>query len=215
MPIAADFLLPGVFEYRATIEGTINEVIAGRRQYTPLLPQHISRRLIRNSFEAIMAEHPLLDLPRLVTLVEEQYAASATDPADNHARWALVNAVFALALRFKIAPGAEGELSTFPRAFYRNAVTVLPELILQEPSLLSIQALLAMAIFAQASDSRSFAMLMTNASRELELLRPTQVRKPDASEEEQLSRAYGIAATLETLAAQTYGIRPLLHGSGE
>jgi hypothetical protein len=214
MPIAADFLLPGVFEHRASIQGTIDEVIAGRRQYTPLLPQHISSSLIRNSFEAIMAEHPLLDLPQLVTLVEEQYAASLTEPADNPARWALVNAVFALALRFKIAPGAEGELSTFPRAFYRNAVTVLPELILQDPSLLSVQALVAMAMFAQACDSRSFAMLMANASRELELLRRAQGQLDVMSEEEQLSRAYGIASALEALAAQTNGIRPLLHGSG-
>ncbi|KAK4032172.1 hypothetical protein C8A01DRAFT_41381 [Parachaetomium inaequale] len=217
----ADFLLSGVYEHRESVEGHIEEVAAGRREYAPLLPRHIASRLIQNSFDAIMADYPLLDLPRFATLADEQYAACSTDPAGNPSRWALVNAVFALALRFKIAPGAENDLSMFPRALYQNAAAVLPELILHgDPSLLSVQALLAMAMFAHAvSDSRSSAMLTANASRQVELLQRVHARQGpplpvfDAiarEEEAQLGRAYGIASALEALAAQRYGVRPLL-----
>ncbi|KAK4139686.1 uncharacterized protein C8A04DRAFT_40520 [Dichotomopilus funicola] len=165
-----------------------------------------------------MGGYQLLDQPSFVTLLEEHYAASPVDPADSPARWALVNAVIGLMLRAKIAPGAETELSRYPRAFYRNATAVIPELILQDPSLLSIQALLAMAMFAEAtSDTRSFVMLATTASRQLELLlAANQGRVPaqqvlDMAERGQLERAYEIASAFETLAAQRYGIRSLLN----
>jgi hypothetical protein len=212
-----------VYEHRATVVGHIEDVAAGRRAYTPLLPRHIASRLIQNSFDAIMADHPLLDLPTFAALADEQYAAGSTDPAGNPARWALVNAVFALALSFKIAPGAESELCMFPRALYQNAAAVLPELILHgDPSLLSVQALLAMALFALAlSDSRSAAMLTANASRQVELLQrvyaarqgpPLPVFDAIARDEEeaQLERAYRIASALEALAAERFGVRPLL-----
>ncbi|KAK4232945.1 hypothetical protein C8A03DRAFT_39386 [Achaetomium macrosporum] len=223
IPISADSLLSSVYEHRTTVARQIDEVIAGRRKYTPLLPRHIASRLIQNSFDAIMADYPLLDLHSFVTLVDEQYAACSTesDPADNPARWALVNAVFALALRFKIAPAAQDELAMYPRAFYRNAAAVLPELVLQDSSLLSIQALLAMAMFAQATFSdnspSSVVMLVSNASRQVELLLQRARQGPlvlDATEEAQFRRVYGIASALEARAAQRYRVRPLLQAGG-
>ncbi|KAK7421108.1 hypothetical protein QQZ08_010112 [Neonectria magnoliae] len=115
---------------------------------TPLLPLAVSRRLIQNSAAEVMAEHQLLALQSFVTLLDAQYATSSVDHAGKPARWALVNTVIALALRVKTAPGSEAKLSDIPRAYYRNATTVIPDLILQDSSLLLIQALLTMAIFS-------------------------------------------------------------------
>ncbi|KAK4031257.1 hypothetical protein C8A01DRAFT_42268 [Parachaetomium inaequale] len=208
-PTAPNFPLSGVFEHRKRFEGHIDEVIAGRRQYTPLLPQHIASRLIHNSFDAIIAEHPLLDLPIFAALLDEQYAA-------------LVNAVLALALRFKTAPGAERELAAYPRAYYRNAATALPELLLQDPrSVRSVQALLAIALYARdVSGSRAAAVIMLTAGASLQIemlqqgLRHGSLLLLDAAEEAQLGRAYGVACALETFVAQRYGLCPLLDGSG-
>lgn len=139
-------------------------------ELTPLLPQHIATRLIQNSFADIMAQKKLLDLSDFITLLNNQYIASSTGPAGNFARWAVVNAVTALALRFKAAPGSEADLSSIPLAFYHNATAVIHQLILQEPSLLSMQALLAMAMFAEDTpELAAFIMLGTNASRQLQL----------------------------------------------
>ncbi|KAI2630860.1 hypothetical protein GGR54DRAFT_648420 [Hypoxylon sp. NC1633] len=86
-------------------------------------------------------------------LLDAQYAASTTDATDHSARWTVVNAMLAVAIQFKTALGSEGCLSD-----------ILP------PNLLSIQALLAMAIFARnTADRQAFVMLATNASQQLEL----------------------------------------------
>ncbi|EHK50852.1 hypothetical protein TRIATDRAFT_94120 [Trichoderma atroviride IMI 206040] len=139
-------------------------------ELTPLLPRHIATRLIQNSFAEIMEDRQLLDLAGFTALLSDQYIASSTGPAGNFARWAIVNAMTALALRFKAAPGSEADLSSIPLAFYHNATAVIHQLILQEPSLLSIQALLAMAMFVEDTpESTAFIMLGTNASRQLEL----------------------------------------------
>lgn len=170
LPIFADFLLPDQYDQHLyTIKRDLGDATATRR-FVPLMPYRISKRLMDNSFTDVMAEYQLLDLPSFMMLLDAQYAASSVDPADNSAQWALVNAVLALAIRFKMAPGSENSLSDIPRGYYQNAITVTPDLILQAPSLLSIQALLVMAIFARdIGDRQAFVMLANNASHQLKL----------------------------------------------
>jgi hypothetical protein len=159
--------------------------------------------LIQNSFTEVMAEHQLLDLSSFAMLLEAQYSASLFGPTDNPARWAVVNAVTALAIRVKTAPGSEGDISDISRGFYDNATVVIPEIILQAPSLLSVQALLAMAMFAQGTpDAQACVMLASNASRQLELLalgRLSASQAVDIREGEQYKKAYIIAHTLEKI----------------
>jgi hypothetical protein len=166
-----DFLLPGQFN---THLETFKQIMASSnpaKTFTPLMPLHISRRLIENSFTDIIAPQQLLSQSHFLSLLEAQYATSPLSPADNPARWALVNTIIALAVRFKTAPGLEAALADIMQAFYQNATRVLPELILQEPNLLSVQALLAMSLFAwNVMDMKAFVMLGTNASRLLKLL---------------------------------------------
>jgi hypothetical protein len=171
IPIFPEFLLPGTFdEHLRKFKRIVAESIPAQK-FMPLMPPHISRRLIENSFGDIMSEYQLLDLSNFVELLDAQYAASSLGPAGNPARWTVVNAIVALAVRAKTAPGSENALSGITHGFYQNATRVLPELILQDPCLLSIQTLLAMAMFARCiPDVRAFIMLATNASRQLELL---------------------------------------------
>ncbi|KAH6995991.1 hypothetical protein BKA56DRAFT_609270 [Ilyonectria sp. MPI-CAGE-AT-0026] len=192
-----DFLLPGAFDtHLKAFKGNLSCVNTTQR-FAPLMPQHISRRMVQNSFADIMAEHQLLDLPNFLVLLDAQYADSSISPAENPSRWAFVNAIIALAARFKIAPGSEAELSDIAHGFYQNSITVIPELILQDPSLLSIQALLGMAMFAQGiSDTRACIMLAANASRQLELFnvgRLTAGRMIEAEEEEQYQQLCRVA----------------------
>lgn len=197
MQIFPDFLLPGAFDIQLkAFKGNLGRVNTAQR-FAPLMPQHISRRMVQNSFAEIMAEHQLLDLQSFLVLLDAQYADSPIAPAENPSRWAFVNAIIALAARFKIAPGSEAELSDIAHGFYQNAITVIPELILQDPSLLSIQALLSMAIFAQRiSDTRACIMLTANATRQLELFnvgRLTAGRMIEAEEEEQYQQLCRVA----------------------
>jgi hypothetical protein len=207
-----------VVQYHKRLREGIEEVEAGRLRLVPLPPQHLSTRLLELSFTEVMAKHQLITQPSFMALLEEQYRASSVGAADSPARWALVNAVLGLAHWFKTSPTAGRNMFEYPRAFYRNATAVLSELILKTPSLLSIQALLAMAMFAEtSSDTASFVMLTTNASRQLELLgcvttheQTTRNREVEEAAEEGLRSAYKVALELEVLAAQRYGMRLLL-----
>ncbi|KAI3317056.1 hypothetical protein HD806DRAFT_515919 [Xylariaceae sp. AK1471] len=171
LPIMPDFLLPGTFDRHLEAIQTDIQAAAATRGFTSLMPAHISRRLINNCFPDIMAEHPFITLPSFFGLLDAQYAVSATDPTDDPARWAVVNATVALAIRFKTAAGSEDYISPIAQSFYLNATRVVHQLILLTPSMLSIQALLAMAVFARGIPSTpAFIMLVTNASCQLEML---------------------------------------------
>jgi hypothetical protein len=52
---------------------------------------------------------------------------------------------------FKTEPGSEDELDCVIKAYYRNAVLVLPDLILQPTNKETIQALLSIAVYAEGS----------------------------------------------------------------
>jgi hypothetical protein len=119
-----------------------------------------------------MGVHNLIDQSTFMAHLEEQYSESCYGPAGHPVRWALVNSVLGLATRFKIAPGAEAELSDIPLRLFHNARMVLSDFILLEPSLLSMQALLAMALFAHAvQDEQALIMLIRNVSSQLEQFR--------------------------------------------
>ncbi|RWA04663.1 hypothetical protein EKO27_g10440 [Xylaria grammica] len=171
LPIFPDFLLPGTFDRNlAAFKAQLKEATAQRTFY-PLIPLHISRRLIDNSFADVMVEHPFISLACFMTLLEAQYATSTVGPAEDASRWALVNAVLALAIRFKTAVGSESDISPVTESFYQNSVMVVRQLILQDPNLVSVQALLAMAVFSRGlPDPQAFILLTTNASRHLEIL---------------------------------------------
>jgi hypothetical protein len=135
------------------------------------MPADISRRVVENSYHDIMAKYPFMSLPDLVGLLDAQYAVSTTDAADDPARWAVINAVVALAVRFKTAAGSEDDISPIAQSFYNNAAMVYPQLIHPTPSMLSIQALLAMAVFARGiPDAQTLILLVNQASCQLEVL---------------------------------------------
>ncbi|KAH8754019.1 hypothetical protein F5882DRAFT_419181 [Hyaloscypha sp. PMI_1271] len=129
------------------------------RNFKPLMPLHIARRLIENSFAEIMQGHQLIPLSHFMMHLDAQYTASSLDPAGNPARWAVVNIIVALGIRSKTAPGSEAALFDITNGFYQNATKVVPELILQRPCLASIQAFLGMALFARDNvDISAFIM---------------------------------------------------------
>ncbi len=160
-----------------------------------------------------MSDYRLLDFPSFMTFHDAQHAASVVEPAGDPARWAVVNAIIALAVRAKMAPGSETELSDIPQALYQNALTVTPELIyINSPSLLSVTALLAMAMFARGiPGTQAFVMLITNASRQLELLRLSGFFAGQAIDiEESYRRLHKIASTFEETLGMERFVRPIL-----
>ncbi|KAI0442073.1 hypothetical protein F4803DRAFT_520812 [Xylaria telfairii] len=161
--------------------------------YSPLMPLHISKRLVENSFAGIIPNPQFISLETFLELLEAQHADSTTGPGEDAARWAVVNGVIAIAGRFKTAAGSEAEMSPITLGFYRNASLVIHQLILQKPSLLSVQALLSMAVFARGTpDKEAFIMLASNALNQLEIL----LRTRSLSAEGEFAQVYRFASQL-------------------
>ncbi|KAI0875590.1 hypothetical protein GGS24DRAFT_454704 [Hypoxylon argillaceum] len=171
LSIFPEFLLSKSFpDIVRAFKSEIKEATS-RGEFSPLMPQHISKPLIENSFTDIMPEPPFITRRIFMQLFEAQYADDIASPGQDPARWALVNGVIALAGRSKIAPGAEAEMSPIMMSFYRNATLVLHQVIGQDPSLLSAQALLVLAIFARGiPDVEAFVKLTSCACNQLEIL---------------------------------------------
>ncbi|KAK7755731.1 hypothetical protein SLS62_002344 [Diatrype stigma] len=185
------FLLQGEFDLRLRHTKKRVEEAAAAGTFAELMPSFITRRLIENAFE----DDGGIMKPAFLTLLDAQYAASTANPAGNPARWAVVNAVVALAIRAKTAPSfspfpsssspeSEAAISSIAHGYYRNAAMVIPSLVLGEASLLSIRALVAMALFARdaVSEASTVLLLASNASRQLDLL--IALRSTRRSEEE-------------------------------
>ncbi|KAI8952770.1 hypothetical protein F4801DRAFT_539287 [Xylaria longipes] len=168
--------------------------------YSPLMPLHVSKRLVENSFTDIIPEPRFISLKTFTELLEAQHADSITGPGEDVARWAVINGIVALAGRFKTAAGSEADMSPIVLSFYRNASLVIHQLILHKPSLLSVQALLTMAIFARGTpDMDAFIMLTSNAFNQLEILQRTWSLESSLlppSGEENFAQVYRFASQL-------------------
>ncbi|CAK7204024.1 hypothetical protein SEUCBS139899_006775 [Sporothrix eucalyptigena] len=109
-----------------------------RHAPTPLIPREIVRRLLQNAYSDMLERWPFLcSLDELLTLLDTQYDTSGTSFVAI-AGSALIQVVVALAIRQKMAAGAESHIS--------------------------VQALKAMAAFAGGTpDRHAEAMLLMNA----------------------------------------------------
>lgn len=179
--------------------------------FVPLISQDQIQHILEISYHEVAAVYPMFDLPGLLRLNAEQHAISNTHPAGNPARWAIINTWIAMGVRFKTEPGPEDELGCAVKAYYRNAVLVLPDLILQPANKESIQALLLMAMYAEGSmDHRSYVMLVTNASRQIELLAPRLSQVSDMCEIESCQHSLSFARLQDMKVANKYGMTQLL-----
>jgi hypothetical protein len=198
-----DFLRPAVFRQNLALFKQCASEAAAIRGFTSLIPLAMARRLISHSFIDFMGVHNLIDESTFMAHLEEQYSEGYYGPAGHPVRWALVNSVIGLATRFKIAPEAEAELSDIPLRLFHNARMVLSDFILLEPTLLSMQALLAMALLAHAvQDEQALVMLTRNASSQLEQFRKANrvsKGKPRAGATEILSEEYVDTTNLEKI----------------
>jgi hypothetical protein len=170
------------------------------------------RYVLEITYDEITGVCPIFDLAALNRLNAEQHAVSGTHPAGKPARWAILSTWMAMGMRFRTAQGSEHEFDHFVKSYYRNAVLVLPDLILQPTNIETIQALLFMSVLAECmEDHRSYVMLVTNAAREIELLAPQLSSVSDRCERESCQRLLSFARLQDRKVAKKYGLTSILN----
>lgn len=209
------FLLPeNGFQSFQTLMRAGNDEYKSPEGFASLVPQDMLRFALENTFDEIAGICPIFDLPTLHRLNTEQQAASSAHPAGNSTRWAILNTWIAMGMRLRTALGSEDAFSQAIKSYYRNAILVLPNLILESATVDTIRALFLMAAFAElVEDHRSFVMLVTNAIRQIELLALQFSGVSDKCERVLYQRLLSFARLQDRKVAEQYGLALMLNSS--
>jgi hypothetical protein len=120
-----------------------------RPVFLPLPPKAEAMSLLKDFFENFNCMFPLFHQPTFMHLVERQYSQ---DPYQGSGWWASLNVAFAIAHRLRVMSNlvpAEEDKKAW--GYLKNSMAVFSELSMRNTDLLSVQALLGMALFMQGT----------------------------------------------------------------
>lgn len=133
-----------------------------RPVFRALPPKHEAMSLLKDYFENFNCMFPLFHQPTFMHLVERQYSS---DPYQGSGWWASLNCALAIAHRLRVmsnlVPQEEDEKAW---SYLKNAMGVFSELAMRNTDLLSVQALLGMALFMQGTPNPQPTSLLIAAA---------------------------------------------------
>ncbi|KAI1117235.1 N-terminal binuclear Zn cluster-containing protein [Nemania sp. NC0429] len=133
-----------------------------RPVFRNLPPKAEALSLLQDYFENFNCIFPLFHQPTFMHLVERQYSPN---PYEGSGWWASLNCVFAIAHRLRVmsnlVPQEEDEKAW---AYIKNAMGVFSELTMRNTDLLSVQALLGIALFMQGTPNPQPSFLLVAAA---------------------------------------------------
>ncbi|RSL49912.1 hypothetical protein CEP53_008990 [Fusarium sp. AF-6] len=136
-----------------------------RPVFRPLPSKPEALSLLKDFFENFNCIFPLFHQPTFMHLVERQYSS---DPYHGSGWWASLNCALAIAHRLRVmsnlVPQEEDEKAW---GYLKNALGVFPELTMRNTDLLSVQALLGMALFMQGTPNPQPTFLLIAAAMRL------------------------------------------------
>ncbi|GAB7357999.1 hypothetical protein MBLNU230_g0165t1 [Neophaeotheca triangularis] len=120
-----------------------------RRVFKPLPSKQEAYSLLRDYFTNFNCMFPLFHEPTFMHLVDKQYNS---EPYEGSGWWASLNVVFAIAHRLRVMSNVVSrEEDEHAWGYLKNAMAVMTELTMRNTDLLSVQALLGMAMFLQGT----------------------------------------------------------------
>ncbi|KAI2623426.1 N-terminal binuclear Zn cluster-containing protein [Xylaria nigripes] len=133
-----------------------------RPVFRKLPPKIEALSLLKDFFENFNCMFPLFHQPTFMHLVERQYSSN---PYDGSGWWASLNCALAIAYRLRVmsnlVPQEEDDKAW---AHIKNAMGVMGELTMRNTDLLSVQALLGIALFMQGTPNPQPSFLLVAAA---------------------------------------------------
>ncbi|KAM0241138.1 hypothetical protein ACHAPO_001940 [Fusarium lateritium] len=133
--------------------------------FRPLPPKTEALSLLQDYFDNFNCILPLFHQPTFMHLVQMQYSS---EPYQGSGWWASLNCALAIAHRLRVmsnlVPQDEDEKAW---GYLKNAIGVFPELTMRNTDLLSVQALLGMALFLQGTPNPQPTFLLVSAAMRL------------------------------------------------
>ncbi|KAF2183077.1 hypothetical protein K469DRAFT_584141 [Zopfia rhizophila CBS 207.26] len=170
-----------------------------RRVYKPLPPKNEALSLLKDFFENFNCMFPLFHEPTFMHLVDKHYSK---DPYEGSGWWASLNVALAIAHRLRVmsnlVPQEEDEKAW---QYLKNAMAVQVELTMRNTDLLSVQALLGIALFLLGTPNPQptyfFVAAAIRLSHSIGLHKRGSGFNLNASEIEQRKRVFWIAYMLD------------------
>ncbi|KAF2772983.1 hypothetical protein EJ03DRAFT_348038 [Teratosphaeria nubilosa] len=120
-----------------------------RRVFQPLPGKQECFALLKDYFEHFNQMFPLFHEPTFMHLVDKHYSR---DPYEGSGWWASLNVALAIGHRLRVMSNFVGqEEDEHAWGYLKNAMAVMTELTIRNTDLLSVQALLGMALFLQGT----------------------------------------------------------------
>ncbi|KAE8136243.1 fungal-specific transcription factor domain-containing protein [Aspergillus pseudotamarii] len=181
--------------------------------FKPLPPRAEVFSLLKDYFRTVNRLFPLYHEATFMQLVEWQYTQQTCDDA---ARWASINIILSLAYEYRFSNCQKSERDREKAwLYYKNAMSVFAELTLRRTDILSVQALIGMALFLRGnSGTQSASPIITAAIRACQRMGlHRDVPRPHLSqaEQEQRKRVFWVAYILDQSACIRTGSSPTQH----
>ncbi|KAG8630076.1 hypothetical protein KVT40_001695 [Elsinoe batatas] len=173
--------------------------IFGRRTFQPLPPKHVAVSLLKDFFENFNCMFPLFHEPTFMHLVHKHYSL---EPYEGSGWWACLNVALAVAHRMRVMSNVSGsEEDQLAWMYLKNALAVQSELTMRNNDLLSVQALLGIALFMQGTPNPQpsffFVAAAIRLSHSIGLHKRGSDFKLNEVENEQRKRVFWIAYMLD------------------
>jgi hypothetical protein len=136
-----------------------------RRVFKALPSKQECYSLLKDFFENFNVMFPLYHEPTFMHLVEKHYSL---DPYEGSGWWASLNVALAIAHRLRVMSNVvDSEEDDQAWGYLKNAMAVMTELTMRNTDLLSIQALLGMALFLQGTPNPQPSFFLVAAATRL------------------------------------------------
>ncbi|EFQ30715.1 fungal specific transcription factor domain-containing protein [Colletotrichum graminicola M1.001] len=188
-----------------------------RQSFVRLPPKEYLLDMERTLIEEVQLFCPSITSSHFLGLVDAQYAAGPGNSNDSPARFAIVNALFGTAMRWRTTNDSFEKMSVSSWCYFKNAYAIFPELVARGNDISTCEAMLAMTTFSLGTtDARTTSQLASAAARTLQILglnkREAYINL-NAVERERRKRVFWAAHILNTDMMVKFGLpTPFQHG---
>lgn len=162
--------------------------------------------LVQNTIQTLCNEYPLFDVLTLI-----QWARDPGTPKKRHksAEWACLNVLVAVGMHIKTINRSYEDVATVAWAYFKNAYSTLPRVMIQENGTSGAQAAIVMTMFMlrASGDTRSAAIMLSLAVRMMQ----SSLRPADGPQLETWKSAFWVSYVLDAEMSLTSGMPPLHH----
>lgn len=193
-----------------SIAGEFKSKATGR-SLTSIPGDHVPVRqaetwLVQNTVKTLCNEYPLFDIPALLEWVKDP-----ATPKNRHkpAEWACLNALISVSLHIKTVNRSYKDVAPIAWAYFKNAYSALPEVMIQGNGVSRPQAVIALAMFLlrASGDTRTASMFLSVAVRAMQ----TNLRPTGGPELEAWKNVFWVSYVLDAEMSMNCGVAPLHH----